>query len=75
MGSGPGQREQATEQGLRAAIPPGYLLDILAALGAADGGAAQVSIESRKETSWSLSPQHKSQGPPPGSLFLEVASI
>lgn len=69
VGSGPGQREQATEQGLRAAIPPGYLLDILAALGAADGGAAQVSIESRKETSWSLSPQHKSQGPPPGSLF------
>lgn len=69
VGSGPGQREQATEEGLRAAIPPGYWLDILSALGAADGGTAQVSIESCKETSLTLSPQHKSQGPPPGSLL------
>lgn len=66
VGSGPGQREQATEEGPRAAIPPGYWLDILSALGAADGGTAQVSIESCKETSVT---QHKSQGPPPGSLF------
>lgn len=69
VGSGPGQREQATEEGRRAAIPPGYWLDILSALGAADGGTAQVSIESCKETSLTLSPQHKSQGPPPGSLL------
>lgn len=69
VGSGPGQREQATEEGPRTAIPPGYWLDILSALGAADGGTAQVSIESCKETSVTFSPQHKSQGPPPGSLF------
>lgn len=63
--TGPGQREQATEEGLKAAIPPGYWLDILSA----DGGAAQVSVESCKETSLSLSPQHKPQRPPPGSSF------
>lgn len=62
--SGPGQREQATEEGLKAAMPPGYWLDILSA-----DGAAQVSVESFKETSLSLSPQHKSQRPPPGSFF------
>lgn len=44
VGSGPGQREQATEEGLRAAIRPRYQLDILSALGAAAGGAAQVSV-------------------------------
>lgn len=63
--SGPGQREQAIEEGLKAAMSPGYWLDILSA----DGGAAQVSVESCKETSLFLSPQHKSQRPPPGSFF------
>lgn len=67
MGSWPGQKEQAAEEWLRAAIPPGYWLDILPALGTTGGSTAQVSVES-------FSPQHKSQGPllvP----FLEVTSI
>lgn len=48
LGQGRGSRLQSRAEGSHTTR---ILLDILSALGAADGGAAQVSIESHKETS------------------------